>query len=923
MSVVLTAIMLLAMLTPLNASANTNPIVVSPTPLPGGTIQSNVGSLTLGETPLANITFSLYNTETNVWYDFTSNENGNFTYALPNGTYKIDGVWVDPTWYVLGKTFTVTNGLVDGKPLTIDALDYQIPTDDTANVLGTVQNGTQPLSHLTFSIHSTDGTWYDAKTDKNGQFAFELPDGSYVVDGIWDQASEKWYELNQIFTVADGELQGSTELLIDIATVASDNVFGTLTKGSDALSNLTFSVRTAAGDEKWYSATTDANGNYSLRLPDGDYQLEGIWNSSESKWYVLNKTFTVADNLQLDINVFTDGPADLTPNVTGVLKKGMETLTNVVFSVHTTTGDETWYDITSDEEGNFSAQLPDGSYMLDGIWLATENKWYELKQEFTVDGTYELTIDVLAAEPPAGDVTAPVIDMPHFGVHAVSPTSLEYSMKVNEEAKAYYVLLSENADVPSKQQVKEGKNRENQPALKASTITLVADQRTVHTINGLTASTKYKLVTFMEDASGNATDLHVFLPTTLAEETTPPPQEVVEGSISFIINSTLGTNTLPMNNANVSIVQLSKMGSNHSYRVQANTSVYGNGLKVEVPNLDKTKAPTFYALINTNGYLLIEKFTAEEIGAGVVKTISIDEKYAPLEFSIAGLTDTSIQDSIILSVTNETKRGIFTYNLQQPGLKIPFGTYHIQYVAERDDRSYSLFKTDFAVSATNHMVSFTEEDMAKVTFNINSSHGVNYLLEHVGPSYQLGLKFNSITHPNMEPGVNSVYFTKGSYNEISANYIMEKNQEFWDIAFDSNNINLQGDRTITIEDELLFMVDWQPEYISSKTINMEQKLYTFFDSSIMNRHFLEVGNFSKVEKNQWGWYSTIARITGKLTIKANNKEYSKEVNVFTFTSLSIKDITGGEVLSGQVEMIFEAIDSPIPIIPYREFITIQ
>jgi hypothetical protein len=922
MSVVLTAIMLLAMLTPLNANANTIG-VTEPKPV-GETILSNVGSLTLGETPLANITFSLYNTETNVWYDLTSNINGNFTYALPNGTYKIEGVWVDPTWYVLGKTFTLTNGLVNGtNALSIDALDYQVPTDGTANVIGTVQNGAEILTNLSFSIHSTDGIWYDTQTDKNGQFAIELPDGQYQVDGIWNAEQGKWYELNQIFTVADGELQGSTELLIDIASVANDNVSGTLTKGSDALSNLTFSVRTASGDEKWYSATTDANGNYSLRLPDGDYLLEGIWNGSESKWYVLNKTFTVAGTLQLDINVYTDGPTDLTPNVTGVLKKGTLALPNVVFSVHTTSGVEKWYDISSDATGHFTTLLPDGSYMLEGIWLESENKWYELKQEFTVDGAYELTIDVLAVEPPAGDVTAPVIDMPHFGVHSASPTSLEYSIKVNEDATAYYVLLPENSDVPSKQQVKEGKNRENQPALKASKISLVADQRTVHTINGLTASTKYKLVTFMEDEAGNATDLHVFSPTTLAEETTPPPQEVVEGSISFLINSTLGEGTLPMSYADVSIVQLSNMGSNHSYRVQANTSVSGNGLKVDVPNLDKTKAPTFYALINTNGYLLIEKFTAEEIGAGVVKTISIDEKYAPLEFSIAGLTDTSIHDRFILSVTNETKRGIFTYDVRQSGLKIPFGTYHIQYVAERDDRSYSLFKTDFAVSATNHIVSFTEADMAKVTFDINSSYGVNYLLEHVGPRYQLGLKFNSITHPNIAPGVNTVYLTKGSYNEISGNYILEKNQEFWDISFSSNNINLQGDRTITIEDELLFNLDWLPEYISSKTINMEQKLYTFFDSSIMNRHFLEVGNFRKVEKNQWGWYSTIAPITGKLTIKANNKEYSKEVNVFTFTSLSIKDITGGEVLSGQVEMIIEAIDSPIPITPYSEFITIQ
>jgi 2',3'-cyclic-nucleotide 2'-phosphodiesterase (5'-nucleotidase family) len=370
----------------------------TPAPTPDPNATPGKGTLTLGTAPLANIQFSLFNTATNVWFDFTSDANGVFTHNLADGTYKIEGIWAAPTWYVLGKTFTIKDGLVNGlTELTFDALDYEIPADTTANVKGSVKNGTAALSFLTFSIHNTAGEWFNAKTDKNGKFTFELPNGSYQVDGIWLPAQNKWYELNQTFTVTNGQLDGATELLIDIATVLQDNVTGTITKGATPLSNLTFSVRNADGS-KWYSTTTNANGQYVLTLPKGTYTIEGIWDAVGYKWYVLGMEFSVDTTKQLNINVLTDGPVDLTPNVTGTIKKGTAAVANTTFSVRTTTTDVKWYDITTDANGTFSTQLPNGTYMLEGVWLGAESKWYSLQREFTVNGTYVL--DIVLADAP-------------------------------------------------------------------------------------------------------------------------------------------------------------------------------------------------------------------------------------------------------------------------------------------------------------------------------------------------------------------------------------------------------------------------------------------------------------------------------------------------------------------------------------------
>jgi hypothetical protein len=1088
------------------------------------------GTLVLGEEPLANITFSFYHTTTNQWYDYTTDENGNFTYTLPNGTYKIDGVWVDPTWYVLAKNFTINNGLVDGQPLSIDALDYQIPTDGTANVIGTVQNGTEVFTYLPFSIHSTDGTWYDAKTDKNGQFAIELPDGQYQVDGIWNAEQGKWYELNQIFTVADGELQGSTELLIDIASVANDNVSGTLTKGSDALSNLTFSVRSASGDEKWYSATTDANGNYSLRLPDGDYLLEGIWNGSESKWYVLNKTFTVAGTIQLDINVYTDGPTDLTPNVTGVLKKGTVALPNVVFSVHTTSGEEKWYDISSDATGHFTTLLPDGSYMLEGIWLESEDKWYELKQEFTVDGAYELTIDVLAAQPPVGDVTAPTVARisnidTDFSKNfsKMDQVNLTFSEEIAADSRAAieaeiegmtdlfgqgviaswvgsgnnqlaitlfndtFALTHDSSFAISKGNVSDVEGNHPQsdliveipdyfsltgsvmlPSDNPTTTSLMVrfggdlheDTKAITDVANIISNSRIKRIVNGTDIYVTVTDIqwnadYSALTLTIPETTftngervlvsflnvkdaheerplggilgmiqfeggtTPPPDTTelrvayvsnsmvtigrnvaasstrdgflylvpnetpatyadleatvqagnglkvsttadrstllnttdlptgtyfiyavdteqnlsapsndivlmgeptsLEGTISFTVSVPATARPEPLDFTQVDIVPISEHGSNNSVYVESLTTPTENGVRIDISGIDTMFASTFYALINTHDYLLIEKFDAANVGVGAVKSVVVDNKYAAIQTTVSGL-EVSYRDFITLNVPDNSGKAILHANVSQ-GTKVPYGTYHVQFTASRPNASYSLFKENFIVSATNSTLSFTEEQMAAVTINMNKQNDVNYVLKNAAALNSLGSSYNTIFNPNINEDVTTLILTKGHYDSINPRYIIDKNNEYWDITFFTDSVDLQANQTLTVNDQLAINVAW-PAHIVDRKMAVDQRFYNYFSAFVQNDLGQRVEWFYKMSKTQWG-YMREGEVNGKVTIKTDSKEYSKVINAFRFTDVTINEITGGEVLSGQVEIIFEVVDSPITITPYREVITIQ
>ena len=54
------------------------------------------------------------------------------------------------------------------------------------------------------------------------------------------------------------------------------------------------------GEEQWFNGKTDENGKFSLTLPDGEYQIDGIWIDSESKWYPNVVSFTVQDGKVVD-----------------------------------------------------------------------------------------------------------------------------------------------------------------------------------------------------------------------------------------------------------------------------------------------------------------------------------------------------------------------------------------------------------------------------------------------------------------------------------------------------------------------------------------------------------------------------------------------------------------------------------------------
>jgi protocatechuate 3,4-dioxygenase beta subunit len=364
----------------------------NPTPPPSIPVPNVVGTLLNGTEALAYIPFSIHTLDGKNWFDTVSNSQGKFSFTLPDGSYQIDGIWVDAEakWYTLNQQFTVTSGHLVG----LTELQVNVSPVSENNVSGILLKGSEALAHIPFSIQGLDsGIWYDASSDENGHFAFNLPDGSYQVAGIWLASESKWYSLKQQFQVANGKLSDSALLEINVTPPKKHNVTGILTNRTQTYPNVTFSIQATSGEGLWYDTQTDATGNYGFYLPNGSYKLAGIWVDTEGKWYDLQKEFTVDGELEFNIDL---APVTLPEtNFTGKLTKGTEVIANTWISVHTTNGEVQWYDAQTDANGIFGFTLPNGTYQLDGVWVDSEQQWYPLQKVFTVDGSLSFDIDVL------------------------------------------------------------------------------------------------------------------------------------------------------------------------------------------------------------------------------------------------------------------------------------------------------------------------------------------------------------------------------------------------------------------------------------------------------------------------------------------------------------------------------------------------
>ncbi|MDP2595027.1 Ig-like domain-containing protein [Alteromonas stellipolaris] len=324
------------------------------------TISGNT-DLPAGSEVVITVTDSQGNTQT---VTAIVDENGNFSAdvveALAQGSYEVSIEATDTA----GNTTTVVDnsGNIDtGAPVL--TLDPQIDGSDTTP---TISGSTDLPSGTTVTIVVTDSAGnaqtIDAIVDDNGNFSVDvqtpLTEGEYTVEAnATDDAG------NTTTVTEDAGNIDTQAPTISLEPLGTGNDTTPSISGSTNLevgSTVTLTVTDSAGNSQTFTATVDANGEFSADVPaeltDGDYAVEATATDAAGNSASTSQTGTVDTNSpNLTLAPLGDDN-DTTPTISGTTD--LPAGSTVTLSVTDALGNTQTFTATVDGSGNFSVDVP-------------------------------------------------------------------------------------------------------------------------------------------------------------------------------------------------------------------------------------------------------------------------------------------------------------------------------------------------------------------------------------------------------------------------------------------------------------------------------------------------------------------------------------------------------------------------------------
>lgn len=168
---------------------------------------------------------------------------------------------------------------------------------------------------------------------------------------------------------------------------------GTVKEGALPLKNTPIFIKEKGNNSKSYYTMTDSKGTFKTEMPDGAYSIKALKNQ-QNTWYSTNATFSIQDG---KINSSRDHVITISTkkkmkeplhksntNLNGVLKEGDQGIKgDLIISRYTSEYDEESFTVSSKNNGQFSASLPDGDYFLFGIDI--DGGYYRYEMFFSVE----------------------------------------------------------------------------------------------------------------------------------------------------------------------------------------------------------------------------------------------------------------------------------------------------------------------------------------------------------------------------------------------------------------------------------------------------------------------------------------------------------------------------------------------------------
>jgi NDP-sugar pyrophosphorylase family protein len=198
--------------------------------------------------------------------------------------------------------------------------------------------------------------------------------------------------------------------------------------------------------------------------------------------------------------------------------------------------------VDADKKGvlTLTADTEASSYII-GLMAATAYKIYVVAEDSAAILNTQVVVAVATTAAP-GDVTAPVFDDLGNPITA-GETTIEFTVKTDEDGTAHYIVLDDNAAVPTDTQIKNGQNDTSTDvdATKKGELTLTANTGSIASVSGLTANAAYDIYVIAEDNEGNVTTgkIDVLLDSIAPEFATgyPKVEDITQTSANLKIQS--------------------------------------------------------------------------------------------------------------------------------------------------------------------------------------------------------------------------------------------------------------------------------------------------------------------------------------------------------------------------------------------------
>ncbi|WP_332696339.1 MSCRAMM family protein [Halalkalibacter lacteus] len=308
----------------------------------------------------------------------TANNKGEFQLReLPDGEYSLSVF--DQTYYAWDyQRFTIVDGNISVDGNEISVLDLEIPA---ISLMGTVYDGKKPLNYGYVEIEQLDEDGYTkdyfgASVDQKGNFAYRLNDGDYQISFIDEY--HRYTRVDISFEIRNGQLKQDGKVISSLNIELPPVTFlGKIVDGEKSLQGHVNIEKMSEDSYEWYYATTDQNGIYSLRLPDGEYKVTWMHLFEDYEGIPLSQRFEIIDR-QLYVDGQKQDILELQiPPVTlnGILKEGDNRLDSGEVSV-ISLDEDFYYWKWVNADGTFTMRLSDGHYMVRDVYVGEGSNTY-------------------------------------------------------------------------------------------------------------------------------------------------------------------------------------------------------------------------------------------------------------------------------------------------------------------------------------------------------------------------------------------------------------------------------------------------------------------------------------------------------------------------------------------------------------------